>query len=293
MKNFFKEFLPPFVFKLLKYLTNLFKINFLGKKQIYDQRIYKNYNEIQKERFNQSVWESKNWISHVKNSLKKKNINIHEDIVLKSMLSISQLSNNRNIHVIDYGGGAGVLIDKLINFAKKNKINLIISLIDNETNINIAKKNFSNINFLNFYHNEENFISNFKKNDTTKFLTILNISSVLQYVINYRSFLERILKQINPKIACITRFVRCDNATVDAFTIQNVYSSYGFCGSTIVNLFQKNSLPEIMSSLSYEILSEKYDKIGDAEYFVKCDEEKYRQMTLMSYAYINTNSENV
>lgn len=138
----------------------------------------------------------------------------------------------------------------------------------------------------------------YKKISSLKFLEknklhntglILNITSVIQYIPNYKSFLKSILEEINPNIICITRFIRCENTENDAYTIQNVSTPLGFCGSTTVNLFGKSSLVDTMKDLNYQILFEDYNSKGDASnYFINIDNKKYREMTDVSYSFIKT-----
>ena len=292
MKLLIIKFIPPILLSLLKIIKKKAKIIFFGKKPIYDQKIYHNYREANKGKYGDAVWESKNWINHVKNSLKLRlrpqyKLNIHEKAVIKSSQILSLL-NFKYTHVIDYGGGPGVLIYPLFKFADENNINLKISVIDNKANIIIGQKKYSDKKNVHFYDYKKISDSNiFKINKSGNDGSILNISSVLQYVSNYKNFLKSILQEINPDIVCVTRFIRCENAEHDAYTVQNISTSFGFCGSTVVNLFGKNSLVETMKNLNYEILFKDYKYIGDAaHYFNSCDDEKYRKMTDTSYTFI-------
>ena len=116
--------------------------------------------------------------------------------------------------------------------------------------------------------------------------TILNISSVIQYIPNYKEFLSNLLEQTQPLVVTITRFPRCENANADAFAVQNVTTPLGFCGSTIVNLFVKDSLTDCMRHLGYDALFEDFNEINDTVYFDKCDDEQYRYMTLVAYTFV-------
>lgn len=85
---------------------------------------------------------------------------------------------------------------------------------------------------------------------------------------------------------CITRFSVYENTNIDAFTIQNITSSEGFCGSIVVNLFGKNSLTKLMDKLGYKTLFDIRDKSSIINYFNKCDDEKYRNISLFSYTFL-------
>jgi len=114
----------------------------------------------------------------------------------------------------------------------------------------------------------------------------LNLSSILQYIPNYKEFLKDLLKQIQPMHLIISRFPRCENVNKDAFAVQNVITPLGYCGSTIVNLFGKNSLTDCMQNLGYHLLMEDYKEINDTNYFDKCDDEKFRNMILVAYTFV-------
>lgn len=84
---------------------------------------------------------------------------------------------------------------------------------------------------------------------------------------------------------CITRFPVCENTNTDAFTIQNITSTEGFCGSIMVNLFGKNSLTKLMDKLGYKNLFNMRDK-PSMNYFDKCDDETCRNISLFSYTFL-------
>ena len=291
MKLFLIKFIPPILFLLFKFIKNKVLIFFFLKKPTYEPKIYYDYNDISETTDGDSLWESENWIDHVKNSLKLKSqreVNIHEKAVIKS-LQILSLYNFEHTHVIDYGGGPGVLIHNLLKFSEEKNFSIKISIIDSKANILLGQKKYADKKNIYFYDYKE--ISSLKslKNKLHNTGFILNISSVLQYIPNYKSFLKSILEEINPNIICITRFIRCENTENDAYTIQNVSTPLGFCGSIKVNLFGKSSLVDTMKDLNYQILFEDYNFKGDAShYFINIENKKYREMTDVSYSFIKT-----
>jgi len=98
--------------------------------------------------------------------------------------------------------------------------------------------------------------------------------------------LTNLLEQTQPLFVTITRFPRCENVNIDAFAVQNVTTPLGFCGSTIVNLFGKDSLTDCMQNLGYNTLFEDFNEINDISYFDKCDDEQYQNMTLFAYTFV-------
>ena len=126
------------------------------------------------------------------------------------------------------------------------------------------------------------------QHDKDESTTILNISSTLQYIIPYSNFLESLLAKTKPEVICITRFPRCDDATNDAYGVQDITSSIGYCGSTVVNLFGRNTLIELMMKFGYYVVSEDFSFERDTDYFGSCDDINYRKMTLVAYTFIRS-----
>ena len=60
----------------------------------------------------------------------------------------------------------------------------------------------------------------------------------------------------------------------------------GYCGSTVVNLFGRNTLIELMMKFDYSLVSEDFSFEGDIDYFGSCDDNNYRKMTLIAYTFI-------
>ena len=202
-----------------------------------------------------NVWESKNWINHVKESLKKSLTEppcINKLAVINSCKIVCRMTDYKKIHVIDFGGGCGVLVSSLLSSLQNEKKPM-------------------------------NIIDSHKSEQTA---TILNLSRVLQYIPKYEIFLGSLLRETNPMFVCITRFEVCENTNTDAFTFQNVITSKGFAGSIIVNLFGKNSLTKLMDKLGYRILFDDTHDKSIINYFDKCDDEKYRNMSMNAYIFL-------
>ena len=70
MRLFIIKFIPPILLPLFNFIMNKVLIDLFRKKPTYNQKIYYDYNEINEANFDDSVWESENWINHVKKYLK-------------------------------------------------------------------------------------------------------------------------------------------------------------------------------------------------------------------------------
>ena len=122
-----------------------------------------------------------------------------------------------------------------------------MSVIDSPAIIKFGVDAFSDLTNIRFFEQESADIrSIYDRFKSENVATILNISSVLQYIPNYKEFLTNLLEQTQPLFVTISRFPRCENVNNDAFAVQNVTTTLGFCGSTVVNLFGKDSLTDYM-----------------------------------------------
>ena len=288
--SFIKSLLPPISLPFFRVLRSRIFISFKNIKPPYRSIVSHTYDELDLKIDN--VWESENWIKHVEKTLISQfqdSPNIHQSAVIKSILILSNLYKNSKISLYDFGGGCGVLAPHVEKIAKKFSLTISTNIIDSESNIKLGERyllDFKNIQFFN--HEKYNLTQIMSTSDFDSTI-ILNMSSVLQYIHPYDEFLSSVLKTKKPKIVCITRFPRCEDSEIDAFAIQDITSSMGFCGSTIVNLFGKNSLIKIMNRLGFEILFEEFNSIGDTNYFVQCSDNNFKRMTMVSYTFIAVN----
>ena len=261
---------------------------FFGKKPTYRKDIYYKYEDI-KETF-QDPFESKNWLSHIERSINypKKSPGIHESNTLLGIKFIYHLLHPRKITLIDYGGGFGTLYTMTEKLSREINFDINSIVIDNTLNINKGKTFFKENKNLKFYDYKTTSALKIIEDKTSEGeLTLLNLSSVIQYIHPYKQFISDLLKNKKPLIVCITRFPRCEDSSSDAFAIQDITSSDGFCGSTIVNLFGKDSIKNLMDKLGYDLLTENFNYLGDhADYFFKCENKSFKSITLVAYTFI-------
>jgi putative methyltransferase (TIGR04325 family) len=287
MKNLLKSIIPPFLLYFFKYIRKKIKIFSYVKPQ-YEPLIYHSYSEFNDNFTN--LWESPNWINHVEKSLHNSFIdapNVHKLSVINACLIANKVSNYSKIHLVDFGGGCGVIVPPLLEVIKSEKLNIDVSIIDSKSNITLGKRVFLNEENIHFFDQEDvNLIELLNRYNQKDAATILNISSTIQYIPNYKDFLNSILKKANPMFVCITRFPQCEDVSKDAFTIQNVTTPLGYCGSTIVNLFGKKSIVNVMGELNYSVLFNQVEFAGKAQYFEKCDNEEYRNMTMRAFTFV-------
>ena len=203
----------------------------------------------------------------------------------KTAMKMHQL---QRIHFIDFGGGCGVLVPPLLSLAREEEIHIDVTVVDSPTNVELGRNEFTNHPNVKFYEQDKVDLAQICSGyDLDQVASILNLSGVLQYIRNYEEFLRFIILKTSPKLVCVNRFPRCENTNEDAFTIQNITTEFGFCGSTVVNLFGKVSLVRTMEELNFSLLNDEMDQNDFVDYFDKCSDEKYRKMSMRAYTFVN------
>ena len=285
-----KSLIPPIFLPIVQKLNRWRSVTFFPNNKPYRDMVSHDYDALNLKFDN--LWESKNWIMHVEKTL----INsfnevsdIHKSAVLKSIIILTHVYKNRPLTLYDFGGGCGVLVPPINKLANKLSLPISINVIDSFSNVKLGESYFNEYNNVRFFNQDKVKLRQLLDTSDPDDIIILNMSSLLQYVHPYDKFLESVLEAKKPKIVCITRFPRCEDSEVDAFAIQDITSSIGFCGSTVVNLFGKESLTKLMSKLGYEVILEEFDSIGSENYFAKCSDKKFQKMTLVSYTFMSIN----
>ena len=285
-RQILKQFIPPILLTSLR----IAKRFFAKEKPPYKNLISNDYSTLQI--YSSDVWNSENWINHVKKSLLSQfdsPPNVHMNAVLSSIKWIHAFDNRTQINIIDFGGGCGVMIPHLSRLEDELNSSFRKVVIDSTENIKLGQSVLRDVNGLEFFDDTKTKLDDvLLQHDKDESTTILNISSTLQYIIPYSNFLESLLAKTKPKVICITRFPRCDDATNDAYGVQDITSSIGYCGSTVVNLFGRNTLIELMMKFGYYVVYEDFSFEGDTDYFGSCDDINYRKMTLVAYTFIRS-----
>ena len=286
-KKIIKSLMPPILFPIASMLYMRFFVVFGNKKPAYRNIVSHSHDELDLNFDN--VWESKNWLSHVKKSLIDsfhESPGIHKSAVLKSILILTNMYKHKKLSLFDFGGGCGVIVPHVDKIVNKLNLSISINIVDSFSNIKLGQSYLKEYKNVQFFNQDKVDLNQLMATSESENPVILNMSSVLQYIHPYDEFLSSVLKSKKPKIVCITRFPRCEDSQIDAFAIQDITTSTGFCGSTVVNLFGKDSLINLMNKLGFELLLEEFNSIGDTNYFVNCSDNKFKRMTLVSYTFM-------
>lgn len=282
MKEFIKMLLPIGVLEL-RYAW-LKKKSRAGQKPPYRFEIHKDKKLIEIE--TENVWKNSNWTMHVTNYLNecKEKPPLNDNILpLITAIKLSKANSKSNdIKVFDIGGGCGALFTSIQKYVKDFGTNASYHTIDDEDNIEIGKKAFADeedIFFIKsdeFYNNSDASYSN---------VEVVNISSTIQYVLDWRSWIEEIIKKCSPQYVVVSRFPSCTNANSEAYGVQDITTSLGYCGATKVVLFKDKDLESHMDKIGYECVW--WKKTEDYEYFWEgASHSEYTDISAMSYLFV-------
>ena len=275
---------PPLLFDLLIFLRNQ-TLYFFGKKHVYRPQVFLHSSDI-KVKF-PSVWESDDWVELAKDNLQR-NISSEPDEQQKLLLlcinTLHYFEPKKPLNIIDFGGGLGQVVPHVRQLQTRLQNNVEITIIDGEKNIKAGKKLLGESDDLQFIDQNDVLLSNILNKAPNN--TILFMSSVLQYIQDYKQFVNFSLSDRKPKFVCITHHPLCLESDTDAFAIQDFIKDSHYFGSAIVNLFGQNSLKDLMEENGYEVFSEYYDYLDVTNYFGKCDNAQYKKIILSAYAFV-------
>lgn len=103
-------------------------------------------------------------------------------------------------------------------------LNISWIAVDSADNIAIGKEKFSMDDKITFC-DSQNFDAHSYGTDST--ISILNISSTIQYIIEWEQFLEKLILDIKPTAVAITRVPTCIDAARQAYGIQHITTNIG------------------------------------------------------------------
>lgn len=234
-----------------------------------------------------SVWESDSWVEHAKETLQgnlSSDPDSHQQLLLLCIKAVHYFEPQKKLNVIDFGGGLGQVVPHVRRLEKRLQNKIDITVIDGTKSIKAGKEIFGESDNLHFVDQNDISLSNVLKEVPNN--TILFMSSVLQYIKDYKQFINFSLNDRKPQFVCIAHHPRCEDVETDAFSIQDFIKDGDYFGSAIVNLFGQNSLVNLMEENGYEVFSEYYENLRDTNYFGKCDDLKYRNITLCAYVFV-------
>jgi len=184
---------------------------------------------------------------------------------------------------LDVGGGVGLYYPFIKRYCKLDTFQLLYTVVDSLSNIEYGRKFFAqekNINFiLPDQLNTETCIP-----DAT-IITIINISATLQYILKWRDYLAWLIQEFNPRSIVISRFPVCNSTEYEGFAIQDVTTTFGYCGATKVVLFKSGDLENFMDCYGYTKCSEAL--CHKPSYFTGgVSDSKFKEISIMAYNFV-------
>lgn len=279
LKKLGKELIPPILIPILKrYLSRTLST--------YDKKTCLHPNELSEG--NADLWNHPNWVNHVKMGLDRsiknpESTNIHHKALIYSV-NIANSISRKTINIVDIGGGVGIYYPIISNCLGGRNIDFMYYVVDSDENIKYGARILKSKNIV--FHGQKDFdIIKLKISDGT---TIVNLSAVLQYIIQWQSYLEYVIREIQPKIIVISRFPVSINAKVEGYCIQNITTPLGYAGSTRVVLFEPGSLDNFLRGHGYTKIQEVTCHYPN--YFEKgCNDAQFKEISVGAHAFIYNN----
>jgi putative methyltransferase (TIGR04325 family) len=257
-KNYLKNILPPFIFKIITTIILSFKVN----KGIRWKGEFKTWEDalLISEGYDNNIIlnNCKNSLLKVKNNeaVYERDSVIFDQVqypwaLLSSLLSIASEYSSTLI-VLDFGGSLGSSYYQNKYFLKSlQKIKWCI--VEQKNFVECGKIHFQN-DTLNFFYNIEECLEENKPN-------VLLLSSVLQYLENPKEFLNKVKENLIPYILIDrTPFIKSDNLITLQYVGRDIYNASYPC-----HFFTNNFIDSILDT--------NYEKVIEFPSF--CDKSIY------------------
>ena len=274
--------------------TVLLKILPLLSKRIYERyatyrsKIYKKDEIAQICLEESSPWDSPYWINNQIQKLE----NIQEFISKNSSYSCLELcinlikGNRNNINIIDYGGGGGIYFEqtkRYIHSEANLKINY--NIVDSNRNLSICRDYLKETNYCKLNLINSKSFNKFNLQNGNKKFDIVLICAVLQYLDKWQESLKFLINS-SPEYICILHTPIAFKSTEEARAVQNVKTSEGYCGPTMITLFPRRHIEEFMKKNKYNLLSSfPLTKKTKDYYRTGCDNYLYKDVIHWNYIF--------
>ncbi|MES2686082.1 MAG: methyltransferase, TIGR04325 family [Pseudomonadota bacterium] len=210
----------------------------------------------------ENPFEHANWLSYVSEraeSLREPSAlqNMHE-MCLSLIASIVPLAASASrTAVIDFGGGVGMYWPMVRRQNKAGATHEFI-VVDSPSNCELGRSIFGN-DGVRFFADFEQALA------TGMEISVLNVSSTLQYCLDYEAIVE-LLCTSRANFIVISRHPAQGDGLPVAYTMQNVQTVKGVCGRIPVVLIGVDRLKELLRLQGYMLI---------ADYYGQADANKY------------------
>lgn len=275
--------MPPIARDFADYILN----KRMFRKPRYSPKVYDSPEQIPL--VADGVWDSANWLRHVEESLDRALKSTAVSIPQHDLgMAVSILAAHRpghKISVVDIGGGGGLYYPYISSICSEAAFNYWV--IDSQKNCDVGRQRLSESRNLYFLDSETEDLAAFLSNRTIQEdeRLIINLSSTLQYILEWRDFLT-FIAGFKADFICLTRFPAHSDAEQSAFAVQNIYTANGWCGSTPVVCFAEAEVVAHLRYLGYVLVSNRFAALNDTKYWDRgCSNDAYKRITLKSLVF--------
>jgi putative methyltransferase (TIGR04325 family) len=288
-----RDILPPLLLAQLRRA----KVLLTGSRPMYESQVYLSADDLPL--VPNDVWDSENWIEslHIVSAVKEHGLGAGLDddgilninasaLLLASLISLQKGGPPKKaVRILDIGAGlSGGFYLAMQKRLSSRAVNLQYAVVDGRLNCDLGSNFFasrSNIEFFDF--------ESVGLEAAAKYLgeiDVCNISSTLQYIIDWKEALASIVR-VHPGAIVISRTPFPDHAAIEAYGIQNITTHKGYCGKAKVVMIPRKKLIEEMASHGYECLAE-HGSAGDASWYWQagCKRKVYFSLTNKCFVFV-------
>jgi putative methyltransferase (TIGR04325 family) len=288
-----RDILPPLVWNQLRRV----KVIINGGHSVYEPHICFSPDDLPL--IQEDVWVSKNQIESQSIFSATKEfglgaglnddgvLNINASaLLLASLISLQKGEPPKKaVRILDIGAGlSGGFYLAMQKRLSSMAVSLQYAVVDGRLNCDLGSRFFASRSNIEFFDFESAGLEAAAKHLGE--IDACNISSTLQYLIDWKEALASIVR-VRPGTIVISRTPFSDHAETEAYGIQNVSTSKGYCGKAKVVMIPGKMLVQEMANHGYECLVE-HGAAGDASWYWQagCKRKDYFSLTNRCFVFV-------
>jgi len=256
LKDLLRQVTPPFLFALARGLVRRVKLG----QPMFDG-LYAEPSLLPPATGN--PFEHPNWLSYVADRARSRIDGVAyqdmNEMCLSLIASITPAGASSAFrHVVDFGGGVGMYWP-VLKVQNRTGAKLRFVVVDSPGNCKLGLSLFG--------ADGVEFLSDFEQllaRGTS--IDVLNVSSTLQYCLNYETVVE-LLCRSKARFIIVSRHPAPIQEQPVAYTMQNVVTVNGFCGRIPVVLLSIEPLSRLMSQHGYGMIADYYNDADASKYW--------------------------
>lgn len=293
LRIIFKDLLPPILWRQLRRVKTILGI----ERPMYEPQVFGSPKEIPP--FAENAWASKNWtesqyiFTASKTSDEEVALNVYQplnvnasSLLLASLISVQASELPKAIvSIIDIGGGlSGGFYPECQKYLSAIGLGMKYAVVDGRVNCEFGERFFQSQKNIKFYDFEAGGLGSAARSFSS--IDVCNLSSTLQYIIDWRSAIASILN-FKPRLVVISRTPFSDSAEKEAYGVQHVTTHKGYCGKVKVVMIPRQVLLFEMERQGYDCLAE-HGISGDASWYWQagCKRREYFFQTVRSFVFV-------